>query len=774
MKNKRLILIIWLGLLSQLAFAQLYEVPLNQRIYQSSYIFEGKVLESNSFYGPGGRMIYTSHLVQVYSVFKGEFPGDQVEIITEGGRVGDQAVWISHNLELGPNQHGIFFANSTTRPSDRQPNSGLSLRVYAGLQGFIEFHFDGINPKATEPFRAYQQPETELFPLIEARTGQARYNWTSALREINDFYVKYYFSYPQLSSSGGNVYLDFEIQAEVSGGSYEYGDAGIYIEYDTALLGSSLAGSGLVSIIAGDVTSSTDYSFALTDYGTNVLEIDIDAADPPLNLGEVDAWAEDVVKVRVDVTNLNPAIEALFEQSLMDGESYYYDDASGTYVQFPFVWAVDTVVYEATTATDTVTAFFPNPITAGTHLSSILTITGGGFGNAPGTVSFKNADDGGATWTNAVGTDYLLWSDSLIRVLVPSAGSNGTAGTGSIRITNSSTGLSFESEDTLRVRYALTNIRRDTAVTFADSALMVHLIAQDSSGGYPFIYHEDFSADTLATNDFEAALRTWRCATNVNFSLGGDTSLYSYERDSVNLVLFDTGIPDSLQPGELAKTRIYGGYTFCFDPTASIQRPIFIAEEIDLLIRDTTNWHYGTSTSPGGAQNDFYSMVLHELGHTHLLQHVIERDSLMHWAYGAGDEIRDISFNQLEGGLRVIDTSSIQLSFCAATPAPAMQPINPADCATLSVFSLEDTPNFRLFPNPSSSKLYIEFEPDAPTHIELLLLNSQGKLFEQIIPGRVFSEVSIFEVPVENLPPGIYLIHLRTVAGQHTQKFVKY
>ena len=47
----------WLALIGLLVAqplsAQLYEVPLNDRIDRSAYIFEGKVLESNSFYSPG-------------------------------------------------------------------------------------------------------------------------------------------------------------------------------------------------------------------------------------------------------------------------------------------------------------------------------------------------------------------------------------------------------------------------------------------------------------------------------------------------------------------------------------------------------------------------------------------------------------------------------------------------------------------------------------------------------------------------------------------------
>ncbi len=644
--------------------------------------------------------------------------------------------------------------------------------MYAGLQGFVKFHFEGINPKASEPFHVYRQPETELFPQIEARTGQLRRNWEGVSRASSDFFIQYFFSYPQLTQVGGQTYLDFEVEASVSGGSYELGDAGIFIEYDTSLLGSSLAGSGKVTIIAGDVTMSTDYSFSATDYGTNVLEIAVDAADPPINLGEVDAWADDVVKVRVDVTGLTPGLDALFEQSLMQGESEYYDAASGTYVLFPFVWAVDSVVYQA--GINEITGFFPNPIIAGggPHPNSILNIVGDGFGVNPGTVSFGNADDGGATLTEAIGPDYLIWSDTLIQVIVPSAGINGTAGTGPFFVTTAM-GDVIPSVDPLVISYAIANVRREPDQSFPDSALFLHLVNADSSGGYRYVYHEDFQTNLPAVNDFEEALRTWRCATLVNFSVGEDTSLYTYERDSVNLVLFDTGIPDSLEAGELAKTKLYTEYAFCTDPSGTVFRPLYYVPEIDILIKDIPNWYYGTAGAPPANENDFYSMILHELGHTHMLFHVIEADSLMHWAYGPGDTIRNISINQLGGALRIADTASAQLGFCLAV---AMDLINPAECRTVSI--LEYRPRLlplEVFPNPSNNALTIEFHSNSYYQYgELKIIDVTGKTVSKSELSRIQVGANSYPVSVSDIPSGIYAIKLILNGIAYVSIFRKY
>jgi hypothetical protein len=758
MKNKRLILIIWLGLLSQLAFAQLYEVPLNQRIDQSRYIFEGKVLESESFFGPGQKMIYTSHLVQVHSVFKGQFPGDKVEIVTAGGQVGNAAVEITHNIELRPRQHGIFFANPTSRPSYRQPNSGLSLRVYAGLQGFIEFHFDGINPKATEPFRAYQQPETELFPLIEARTGQARYNWTSALREINDFYVKYYFSYPQLSSSGGNVYLDFEIQAEVSGGSYEYGDAGIYIEYDTALLGSSLAGLGLVSITAGDVTSSTDYSFALTDYGTNVLEIDIDAADPPINLGEVDAWAEDVVKVRVDVTNLNPAIEGLFEQSLMDGESYYFDAGSGTYVQFPFVWAVDTVAYAASGAVR-IDSVYPTILTAGTF--DTLYMEGEGFGNTTGDFFFTDANEGLLTYTEAALAD-MIWTDTLIKVHVfsRSALDNGVAGSGNVRIITFA-GDTISSPPIVLVRYAINNSRD----AFNESYLYT-LSDIDGDNRFTFYLNDQIGLNSDTADIVRETLLRWQCATGIDWDLSDELRPEdSVDDDSYNLIFFSDSNANNLDAGTLMLTRVFSND--CFE-NGRAYRHVF---ETDIAVNKQIPWTFLAGTAlPGSGQFDFYSTILHELGHAHLLRHALLDDKVMYAFLDSGEYLRALHPDDIAGGLWIMDSIATPKSGCP----PVINQDFTVDCSGITSLERAIEAPFRLavFPNPISEQTQVVIYPSHPGEYQVSLFSQMGQVIWRT-EGIATSEEHHTQLPDLGLPSGMYMLRLSMHGFSTTKTLIK-
>lgn len=93
-------------------YGQLYEVGLPIKIEKSTLIVEGEVLKSESYWDKRHKNIYTSHLVKVSSLFKGEVESAEIEVITSGGWVGDEGVEIPPIFEIsGRRIWFVFWSN---------------------------------------------------------------------------------------------------------------------------------------------------------------------------------------------------------------------------------------------------------------------------------------------------------------------------------------------------------------------------------------------------------------------------------------------------------------------------------------------------------------------------------------------------------------------------------------------------------------------------------------------------------------------------------------
>ena len=157
--------------------------------------------------------------------------------------------------------------------------------------------------------------------------------------------------------------------------------------------------------------------------------------------------------------------------------------------------------------------FEPELASAGTR--SVLTILGFNFGDAPGTVSFSNADDGGATFVDAAQAEIRSWATNKIEVYVPSQ-----AGSGPIRVAGSD-GSSDISELPLLISYAVANTVDNGDV------VPTQLVDQDGFGGYTWQLHQDFDSSDLARAAFVNALDTWQCSSEVPL---GDRRCDRYRR----------------------------------------------------------------------------------------------------------------------------------------------------------------------------------------------------------------------------------------------------
>ena len=308
-----------------------------------------------------------------------------------------------------------------------------------------------------------------------------------------------------------------------------------------------------------------------------------------------------------------------------------------------------------------ISSFSPGQTTAGT--GAVLTLVGSGFGSSRGSggVDFRNADDGGATTTRALAFDYLSWSDTQIRVRVPSLASGGhPAGTGLLRVATDD-GSTVDTATPLTIVYALTNID-DVASTFVDRP---NHVATNTEGGLSFQLAPNFSANAAATAAWQRALAQWRCSTGINWSLGPAAPANTIASDGANVIAFDDG---SLPARVLGRTSSY--YQGCYNTQGEV---VFYTNEIDQQYTTSLAFQFGPGRAVG-AQYDFESVATHELGHAQQLAHLIRPGAIMDYAIAAGVNLRTLNpASDVAGGRLVLRTRSFRNRGCggpALLPAP--------------------------------------------------------------------------------------------------------
>ncbi|WP_205501425.1 IPT/TIG domain-containing protein [Rufibacter psychrotolerans] len=310
-----------------------------------------------------------------------------------------------------------------------------------------------------------------------------------------------------------------------------------------------------------------------------------------------------------------------------------------------------------------ITSFNPTTLRAGT--GDVLTIMGSNFGNTRGNgfVEFRNADDGGQTFIKPLATDYLSWTDTEIRVKVPTHGEDGgTAGTGVFRVVNNDPNTATSATQ-LTIIYAHSNVSYEDAERGIPlQSFQPRLISQNGQGGYTFRFGASFENNTPALYAFKRAMNEWSCNTYVNWVAASNVPIATTEEDNVNSVRFTTS-------GELPNNvlgRTISRYRGCIVGTTVN----FWVREIDMEYASNFNWQYGPEPATN-QQFDFQSVVLHELGHGHQLSHLILPRAVMHYAVARGQSSRVLNpLSDIAGGNYVIARSQVPFSCNAALMVP--------------------------------------------------------------------------------------------------------
>lgn len=313
-----------------------------------------------------------------------------------------------------------------------------------------------------------------------------------------------------------------------------------------------------------------------------------------------------------------------------------------------------------------ITSVSPSTVRAGTtDAADQVTITGSGFGATAGTVYFSNADNGGATFiASGLSSDIINWSDNSITVKVLSA-----AGTGPVNVNGT-----FTSPTNLTVQYAHLAVEQDF-FGFASTTRQKYFLRNlNGNGGYTFQLNNSFAANTDAATAFYTAVNTWRTASHVNFTVSGTTAVAASLNDGVNAVYFNPAI----SAGTLAVCTS----NFSASATAGCtqENTVWWLSDMDIQFRDVptagTTWQYGPG-APTGAQYDFQSVALHELGHAHGLGHVIAPGEVMHYAIANGATARILSANDIAAGTAKLDYSDDPTCFNPPGSGTEMEPVSP-------------------------------------------------------------------------------------------------
>lgn len=409
---------------------------------------------------------------------------------------------------------------------------------------------------------------------------------------------------------------------------------------------------------------------------------------------------------------------------------------------------VDSIILTEVAQRDSnaITSISPSSITAGT--GSILTIIGSAFGSTEGTVSFKDSNDGGSTYYQALSSQIVSWSSSLILVEVPSR-----AGTGNVRVTTS-TGTTFTSSNTLTIPYAITNVSSD-AITGILTAYQAPHINENGTGGYTWQMNSSFATNTLANQSFTRAFDSWRCETGVNWEIAAtSTSTNATTLDGTNIIRF---APQNEMPnaGVLGYCSYYA--SGCgINGNTSLQ---WFVAELDITFNSSINWEYGPG-APSGSEYDFETVAVHELGHGHQLGHVINTNAIMHWSIGPGVSNRILSTNDENAGAYVQNLST-SINSCGQGSMT-----NYSCSLGLQEELLATT--IGVYPNPNNGTFTLT--KDASLNLERAIIRD--------IRGREISTIDLSNmatsqiIELNNTSKGMYLITIESAEASATKKII--
>ena len=269
-----------------------------------------------------------------------------------------------------------------------------------------------------------------------------------------------------------------------------------------------------------------------------------------------------------------------------------------------------------------------------------LIIKGNGFGTT-GLISFPNADNGGTNDLLLTAPDLVYWTDTEIRIKVPR-----NAGSGTLKVTDP--GGQLLGSTAINIDWGLNPLYHDQKLFTKKTRQKIDFVNFNGEGGYTLQLNttSGFAANTAAVGAFERALKSWQCATGINWELDKTGTDITAAGDEYCIIQFSMDLPAGVLG--IATSRYKGSG----NSTCKEHNTLWYLKGFDIEFADPSSlpagysWNF-SEDDPTSTQFDFQSIALHELGHAHGLAHVIDEGNVMHYTIANGSNSRLLGENVL-------------------------------------------------------------------------------------------------------------------------------
>lgn len=467
--------------------------------------------------------------------------------------------------------------------------------------------------------------------------------------------------------------LEVDVQVHTNQSNVYFDGGHIRIKYDTSIFHPNIANSGFFSAsFCSDFQSDSYYLYGSSNPTANTLDImaGLDYV-PVLQRVLLDTVPKPFLHLAFAV-NLDSASHGVAFQTVTApyGNPTY---ATSTNAQFDQYYDFDNIIHLPSDTFE----FHNNHIPTILQMDSIPKIAGVGdtliirglnFGDTIGKVLFKSADDGGQTYLLDLDNQYYLtWSDTLIKVIVPSIvykgyeqnigrPYSGGAGSGNIKIITHHGDTSFNNSIcNININYSVTNNKLNNVIK------RIYLARQQCNHDFLFTLHRSLYYDSNKISLIETALQQWSQWTGIALHLERDIAgNLIFEDTSIvngkNVILLDSSLTTGLM-----STRRSFGYAIFTNNNNAFDTVIFRNTQSNIRIKpqpSSGSWNYDLTGSVGD-QFSFYQAFLHEIGHILLLGHVNDTTDIMYYAIRKNSNIivPDTSSWAVKGVLANIEAS---------------------------------------------------------------------------------------------------------------------